>query len=34
LCFKVGISDSYYFSRLFHKIMGISPSEYKKRKKG
>ena len=27
---KVGISDSYYFSRLFTKIMGISPKEYRK----
>ncbi|HJC95676.1 MAG TPA: AraC family transcriptional regulator, partial [Candidatus Phocaeicola gallinarum] len=24
----------YYFSRLFHKIMGISPREYRKLKKG
>lgn len=26
----VGIDDIYYFSRLFKKIMGITPSEYKK----
>lgn len=34
VCYKIGIEDSYYFSRLFHKIMGISPREYKKQKKG
>lgn len=27
----VGIDDPYYFSRLFSKIMGVSPSYYKKR---
>ena len=26
---KIGISDPYYFSRLFTKIMGMSPKEYK-----
>ena len=26
-----GFSDPFYFSRLFHKEMGISPSEYRKR---
>lgn len=34
ICYKVGIEDMYYFSRLFHKIMGISPREYRKLKKG
>ncbi|MEG1545443.1 MAG: AraC family transcriptional regulator, partial [Tannerellaceae bacterium] len=34
VCFKIGIDDSYYFSRLFTKIMGVSPREYKKEKKG
>lgn len=34
LCYKIGIDDCYYFSRLFTKIMGISPSVYKKQKKG
>lgn len=29
ICHKIGMSDSFYFSRLFSKIMGISPSEYK-----
>lgn len=30
----VGIDDNFYFSRLFTKIMGISPTEYRLRKKG
>jgi AraC-like DNA-binding protein len=30
ISYKVGISDNYYFSRLFAKIMGISPKEYRK----
>lgn len=34
LCHKVGIDDSYYFSRLFSKIMGMSPREYRHTKKG
>lgn len=34
ICFKIGIEDSYYFSRLFTKVMGMSPREYKKQKKG
>ena len=34
ICFKVGIEDNLYFSRLFHKIMGVTPSEYKQMKKG
>lgn len=34
LCYKIGIEDTYYFSRLFHKIMGISPKDYRKSKKG
>ena len=34
VCFKIGIEDNYYFSRLFSKIMGMSPREYKKMKKG
>jgi AraC family transcriptional regulator of arabinose operon len=28
---QLGIGDSYYFSRLFKKLMGISPVEYRKR---
>ncbi|MDE5586238.1 MAG: AraC family transcriptional regulator [Muribaculaceae bacterium] len=30
ICHKVGIQDPFYFSRLFTKLMGISPSEYRK----
>lgn len=29
VCHKVGITDPYYFSRLFTKRMGCSPSEYR-----
>lgn len=31
ICYKVGFEDSLYFSRLFSKIMGMSPSEYRER---
>ncbi len=34
ICFKVGIDDMFYFSRLFSKIMGVSPSEYRNSNKG
>lgn len=34
VCFKIGIEDCYYFSRLFNKIMGMSPTAYRKQKKG
>lgn len=34
ICHKIGIEDTYYFSRLFNKIMGMSPREYKRTKKG
>ena len=30
ICYKLGIEDSLYFSRMFSKAMGMSPSEYKK----
>lgn len=33
ICYKIGIYDCFYFSRLFKKIMGISPKEYRKREK-
>lgn len=31
---NVGYQDPHYFSRIFHKIMGVSPTEYRKEKKG
>ena len=34
ICFKIGIEDCYYFSRLFHKIMGMPPQAYRKQQKG
>lgn len=34
ICHKLGIDDPYYFSRLFSKQMRISPTEYRKLKKG
>lgn len=33
ICYKIGIEDTYYFSRLFSKIMGMSPREYRKSKR-
>lgn len=29
ICHKVGIHDQYYFSRLFSKIKGVSPAQYR-----
>lgn len=29
ICFKLGFEDPYYFSRLFKKMMGFSPSKYR-----
>ncbi|PAE35429.1 AraC family transcriptional regulator [Bacillus sp. 7884-1] len=34
ICIQLGFNDPYYFSRLFRKIMGLSPSKYRSRKKG
>lgn len=34
ICHKIGIDDSYYFSRLFSKIMGMSPRDYRMANKG
>ncbi len=31
ICYKVGIEDNLYFSRLFSKMMGMSPSDYRER---
>ena len=31
ICFKVGIDDKFYLSRLFSKQMGMSPTEYRQR---
>jgi len=33
ICLRLGIDDQYYFSRLFSKLMGMSPSEYRKKHK-
>lgn len=32
IAFKIGIQDAHYFSRLFKKIMGISPKAYRENK--
>lgn len=32
ICHKVGIDDCYYFTRLFTKTVGMSPTEYRNRK--
>jgi AraC-like DNA-binding protein/quercetin dioxygenase-like cupin family protein len=32
IAFKLGIDDPYYFSRIFTKVMGLSPNEYRKKK--
>ena len=29
ICTMVGIDDSYYFSRVFTKIVGVSPKKYR-----
>jgi len=34
LAFEVGIDDQYYFSRMFTRLMGIAPTEYRKRSIG
>ncbi|MDB5119475.1 MAG: AraC family transcriptional regulator [Sphingobacteriales bacterium] len=33
ICMQLGIDDQYYFSRLFSKLIGTSPSEYRKKHK-
>ena len=34
ICNMVGFNDQYYFSRVFNKIMGMSPKQYRKQLKG
>lgn len=34
VCSAVGIPDPYYFSRMFKKMMGVSPTEYRRIPKG
>ena len=34
ICPKIGIEDSFYFTRIFTKVMGMSPTEYRNQKKG
>lgn len=34
ICGKLGFADPYYFSRVFRKVMGISPSRYRHMEKG
>lgn len=34
VAFAVGYEDAYYFSRIFRKIMGMSPSQYRKMRLG
>lgn len=34
ICHELGFKDPYYFSRLFRKIMGVAPSDYRKKLKG
>ena len=29
ICYKIGIDDPFYFSRMFSKQMGMSPTEYR-----
>ncbi len=31
ICYKIGIEDPFYFSRLFSKAMGMSPTDYRQR---
>lgn len=34
IAFAVGYEDAYYFSRIFKKLMGVSPSQYRKMRTG
>ena len=33
ICYKIGVDDPYYFSRLFTKIMGVSPRSFRYRQR-
>ena len=33
ISFELGINDQYYFSRLFKKVMGVSPEDYRKKRR-
>ena len=32
IAFRLGMDDAYYFSRLFSKVMGVSPKAYREMK--
>jgi AraC-like DNA-binding protein len=32
--YRVGYEDPYYFSRMFRKLMGLSPRQYRELRKG
>lgn len=32
IAFELGIEDQYYFSRMFSKVMGLSPNEYREKR--
>jgi AraC-like DNA-binding protein len=34
IAYSYGIEDPYYFSRIFKKIMGVSPQQYRSMVKG
>lgn len=33
IAYELGIDDPYYFSRLFKRVMGVSPEEYRDNRK-
>lgn len=32
IAFELGIDDQYYFSRMFSKVMGLSPNKYREKR--